>query len=247
MIHHAAQAFDQVADAYERGRPSYPADAVAHLIQTFSISSSSTVLDLAAGTGKFTRLLVSSGARIIAVEPLEGMRAKLAAHNLAVEILSGSAEAIPVADASVDVVTIAQAFHWFANERALSEIHRVLRPGGGLALIWNRRDTTQPVQHALGALMEPYRGDVPTHHDADWRAIFNHTRLFTPLEEWSTPHTQKVDVPGLIDRVLSVSFMAVLPPASRTGVEHQIRDLTRDLPARLTLRYTTDVYCCRAA
>jgi len=246
VIHHAAQAFDQVADAYERGRPSYPADAVAHLIQTFTISSSSTVLDLAAGTGKFTQLLVSSGARIIVVEPLEGMRAKLAAHNLAVEILSGSAEAVPLADASVDVVTIAQAFHWFANERALAEIHRVLRPGGGLALIWNRRDTTQPVQHALEALMEPYRGDVPKHRDTDWRAVFNHTRLFTTLEEWSTPHTQEVDVPGLIDRVLSVSFMATLPPADRADVERQIRDLARDLPAPITLKYTTDVYCCRA-
>jgi len=246
VIHHAAQAFDQVADAYERGRPSYPADAVAHLIQTFTISSSSTVLDLAAGTGKFTQLLVSSGARIIAVEPLEGMRAKLAAHNLAVEILSGSAEAVPLADASVDVVTIAQAFHWFANERALAEIHRVLRPGGGLALIWNRRDTTQPVQHALEALMEPYRGDVPKHRSAEWRALFNRSRLFTPLEEWSTPHTHEVDVAGLIDRVLSVSFMAALPPADRAGIERQIRDLARDLPDPLTLKYTTDAYCCRA-
>jgi len=204
------------------------------------------VVDLAAGTGKFTQLLVSSGARIVAVEPLEGMRAKLAAHNLGVEVVGGSAEAIPLADASVDLVTIAQAFHWFANERALAEIHRVLRPGGGLALIWNRRDTTQPVQQALGALMEPYRGDVPKHRDTDWRAVFNHIRLFTTLEEWSTPHTQEVDVPGLIDRVLSVSFMATLPPADRADVERQIRDLAGGQPEPLTLMYTTDVYCCRA-
>ena len=204
------------------------------------------MVDLAAGTGKFTQLLVSSGARIIAVEPLEGMRAKLAAHNLGVEVVSGSAEAIPLADASLDLVTIAQAFHWFANERALAEIHRVLRPGGGLALIWNRRDTTQPVQQALGALMAPYRGDVPTHHGADWRALFNRNRLFTPLEEWSMPHTHEVDGAGLIDRVLSVSFMAALPPAGRAGVERQIRDLAGGLPQPITLRYTTDVYSCRA-
>lgn len=246
MIHHAAQAFDQVADAYENGRPSYPTEAVAHLTRLFNISSSSTVVDLAAGTGKFTQILVSTGARIIAVEPLEGMRARLEAHNLGVEIVSGSAEAIPLADAAVDLVTIAQAFHWFANESALAEIHRVLRPGGGLALIWNRRDTTQPVQQALQALMEPHRGDVPKHRDAEWRAVFDGTDLFTPLEEWSTLYGQEVDVAGLVDRVLSVSFMAALPPADRTGVERQIRDLARDLPDPLTLRYTTDVYGCRA-
>ncbi len=204
------------------------------------------MVDLAAGTGKFTQLLVSSGARIIAVEPLEGMRAKLATHNLGVEIVSGSAEAIPLPDACVDLVTIAQAFHWFANERALAEIHRVLRPGGGLALIWNRRDTTQPVQQGLEALMEPYRGDVPKHRSAEWRAVFGRTELFMPLEEWSTPHTHEVDVPGLIDRVMSVSFMATLPPADRAGVERQIRDLARDLPDPVTLRYITEVYCCRA-
>jgi ubiquinone/menaquinone biosynthesis C-methylase UbiE len=244
VIHHAAQAFDQVADAYERGRPSYPADAVAHLIQTFTISSSSTVLDLAAGTGKFTQLLVSSGARIIAVEPLEGMRAKLAAHNLAVEILSGSAEAVPLADASVDVVTIAQAFHWFANERALAEIHRVLRPGGGLALIWNRRDTTAGAARARST-----HGAVPwgraEHRSAEWRALFNRSRLFTPLEEWSTPHARG-RCSGA-DRSGTVGELHGSPAASRP-CRHRTPDTRPGSrpPGPLTLKYTTDAYCCRA-
>ncbi len=106
------------------------------------------MLDLAAGTGKLTRQLVALGANVIAVEPDAGMRATFARVVPGVEMLAGSAEAIPLADASVDAVFVGQAFHWFRAEAALAEMHRVLRPGGGFGLLWNTWHDDDPVLRA---------------------------------------------------------------------------------------------------
>lgn len=132
----AAEGFQVGADAYERGRPDFPAEAVEFLIQTLNIHQGSHVLDLAAGTGKLTRRLVPTGAKLTAVEPVEGMRRKFSALLPGVEILEGTAEAIPLAGGSVDAVAVAQAFHWFDGPRALAEIHQVLKPEGRLGLVW---------------------------------------------------------------------------------------------------------------
>jgi ubiquinone/menaquinone biosynthesis C-methylase UbiE len=118
---------------YERGRPGYP-DQVVGLAE---VASSSTVLELAAGTGKFTRQLVPRVAHVVAVEPDLGMRRLLVANCPGVEVLDGTAEQIPLAGDAVDAVFVAQAFHWFDNEAALTEIARVLRPGGVLVVLWN--------------------------------------------------------------------------------------------------------------
>ncbi|MBE9126100.1 MULTISPECIES: class I SAM-dependent methyltransferase [unclassified Coleofasciculus] len=140
-IHNAAaQGFQIAATAYERGRPEYPQEAVHFLLETLDISPEKTVLDLGAGTGKFTRLLTCAGAKLIAVEPVEGMRRQFSSLLPGIEIMFGTAESIPLASASVDVVLVAQAFHWFQGKSSLQEIHRVLKPGGWLGLIWNVRD-----------------------------------------------------------------------------------------------------------
>lgn len=130
------------ADVYERGRSGYPSDAVAHLVHELRIDEESTVVDLAAGTGKFTRLLVPTGARVVAVEPVAEMRGQLAKVVPEALAVAAAAEQLPLATGSVDALTVAQAFHWFEAERALAEIHRVLRPGGRLGLVWNRADTS---------------------------------------------------------------------------------------------------------
>ncbi|HEX5028163.1 MAG TPA: class I SAM-dependent methyltransferase, partial [Gaiellaceae bacterium] len=126
-------AFAEVAQAYERGRPSYPDDAVRWLVGERACD----VVDLGAGTGKLTRILVAHGHRVVAVEPLDAMRSELEAAVPGAHALAGSAEAIPLEDASADVVTSAQAFHWFDHDAALPEIARVLRPDGRIALVWN--------------------------------------------------------------------------------------------------------------
>ena len=132
-----AASFARSADAYERARPGYAPEAVAALVERLDLGPGSVVVDLAAGTGKLARQLVPSGARIIAVEPLAEMRSLVPAG---IEVLDGTAEAIPLPTASADAVTVAQAFHWFDAEAARREIERVLRPGGLLALVSNRRE-----------------------------------------------------------------------------------------------------------
>ncbi|HKE95520.1 MAG TPA: class I SAM-dependent methyltransferase, partial [Povalibacter sp.] len=140
-IHHAAaEGFSARADMYAKGRPEYPPELEGWLRDTLGLGIGATVVDLGAGTGKFIPRLLATGAAIVAVEPIVAMRAQLAAAFPDVRALSGTAECIPLADESVDVVICAQAFHWFATQAALSEIRRVLKPGGYLGLVWNVRD-----------------------------------------------------------------------------------------------------------
>src|SRR4051794_22016764 len=135
-----ARSFDLAAEEYEATRPSYPDEVLAPL----RVADDATVLALGAGRGKLTRFLARRYARVIAVEPLDGMRGILERVVPEVEALSGTAEEIPLDDASVDAVFAAQAFHWFDHDRAIPEIARVLRPGGVVALVWNGPDENRP-------------------------------------------------------------------------------------------------------
>ena len=137
-----AHAAFTTADVYERGRSGYPDEAVACLVSELGIGAGSTVVDLAAGTGKLTRLLVPTGARVVAVEPVADMRRQLAQVVSEARPVAATAEHLPIAGGTVDALTVAQAFHWFDPDRALAEIHRVLRPGGRLGIVGNRADTS---------------------------------------------------------------------------------------------------------
>jgi SAM-dependent methyltransferase len=233
-IHDAAQTgFSRAAAEYERGRPGYPPAA----LEPLHLSPELVVLDLAAGTGKLTRALAASGATVIAVEPVAEMRAALPSSA---EALDGTAEAIPLGDGSVDLVTVAQAFHWFDGDAALAEIHRVLRPGGRLALIWNRRVEDDPVNVAFDAIVDPHREGVPTHRRDEWRAAFERSTLFGPLEERVFDNEQVLDSDGLADRIGSISFIASLPDGERAHVLADVRALAADGP--VTVPYTTEVF-----
>jgi len=233
VIHRAAATgFARSAAAYERGRPEYPSEALSAL----GIAPGDVVLDLAAGTGKLTRPLLETGAEVIAVEPVAEMRAALPAS---VRALDGTAERIPVDDYAVDLVTVAQAFHWFDGEAALAEIHRVLRSGGRLALLWNRRVEDAPVNLAIDALVDPHRAGTPTHRGEGWRAAFDRTSLFGPLEEHTFANEQHLDADGLEARVASISFIASLPDDERAEVVAAARELAADGP--VTIPYRTEV------
>jgi len=152
--HRAASSFAQTADLYERARPGYPPAAVAYLVERLGLRPGRTVLDLGAGTGKLARLLAESGAHLVAVEPLAEMGALVPPG---IETLAGTAEKIPLPDAAVDAVTVAQAFHWFDEETAGAEIRRVLRPGGLLAVLSNRRNDSDPTTRAFGEILARHR------------------------------------------------------------------------------------------
>ena len=179
-IHRSAQFFDAAADDYERARPDYPDQALAWLADRLGLRPGRTVLDLAAGTGKLTRLLVRTGARVVAVEPVAGMRARLTGSLPDEDVLDGSAEDLPLTAGSVDAATVAQAFHWFDGDRALSEIHRVTRPGSRLAVVYNRRPLDHPLQAAIEAIFAPHRGDTPSQATGLWREAFDRSRLWAP-------------------------------------------------------------------
>jgi SAM-dependent methyltransferase len=222
--------------AYQRGRPGYPLAAVEFLVARLGVGPGRTVVDLAAGTGKLTRPLLATGAEVVAVEPLAEMRAVLPAGARAVD---GTAEAIPLTTGSVDAVVVAQAFHWFDGDAALAEIHRVLRPGSALALVWNRRRMDEPVNKAIEELIAPYRGHASAFHTGAWRVAFERTKLFGPLEERVFPNEQFLDANGLVDRVASVSFIAALDEKERTKVLRAVRAVSG--AAGVTIRHDTEV------
>jgi SAM-dependent methyltransferase len=234
----AAVGFARSAAAYERGRPGYPEPAVRHVVA--QLPPRAVVLDLAAGTGKLTRPLLEAGLRVIAVEPVREMREALPAGARAID---GTAEAIPLRDGAVAAVTVGQAFHWFDGDRALPEIARVLVGDGLLALFWNRRVEGDPVNRAIDALVDPHRGEAPTHRGDAWRAAFERTALFDPFEERTFDNRQELDADGLEARVGSISFIASLEPAERVRVLEQVRAIAG--AGTVTVPYRTEVHVCR--
>ena len=246
----ARQGFAKEAQAYARGRPEYPAALADWLAGTLGLSPGRAAADVGAGTGKFTKLLAATGAHTVAVEPVDAMRAQIEAQRLpGVRAVAGTAQAIPLPDGALDAVACAQAFHWFAGREALDEFHRVLRPGGRLGLVWNVRDESVDWVAALTAIITPFEGDAPRFHKGDWRRPFPHPG-FGALVETRLPH-EHVGPPQqvIVDRFLSVSFIAALPDAQRAQVRAQLEALVATHPAlrgRETVRfpYTTLAFHC---
>lgn len=228
----AADGFGQAADAYEAARPSYPPEVVDAIVARAALAPGRSVVDVAAGTGKLTRLLVASGADVLAVEPVPAMRAALAAAVPSVVVLDGTAEALPLADATVDAVTVAQAFHWFDQPAALAEAARVLRPGGTLALLWNLRDTEVPWVRAWGDLLVDGDLDRPYewYYGVDYAAVIDTSGRFGPVEVVEASWAQPVDEHLVVDRAASVSVMAALDDMARAEVLDRVQDLCRNHP-----------------
>jgi SAM-dependent methyltransferase len=246
----SAAGFGGDMSVYERGRPSYPCDAVAWLVDGLGIGPGREVLDLAAGTGKLTRLLTSSGAHVTAVEPSAAMRAEFRRAVPGVEILDGTAESLSLADGSVDAITVAQAFHWFDVRAATAEMARVLVPGGGLGLIWNERDASVPWVAELSRIIRwDRRGEhrVPYTLEVDWVDVFaRKVHAFGPLERFETRHTQRIDADTLVERVLSTSYLASSPETERRRIEREVRSVAADLPTSFELPYLTVAHRCWA-
>jgi SAM-dependent methyltransferase len=241
-----AASFARVADAYERARPGYPADAVLWLAG----ETPCDVVDLGAGTGKLSRSLAALGHHVVAVEPLPEMLDRLRAAVPGVAAVIGTAESMPLVDASADVVACAQAFHWFDHEPALAEIARVLRPEGRIALVWNVRDERVPwvseLSDAMVGRTGVERGTVGTGGRGAGGPI-EQSGLFGEVEHATFEHTHAVDRAELQALVLSRSYCAVLPEEERAPILGRV-DRLFDEHARdgvLTLPYVVE--CFRAA
>ena len=247
----AARGFDRSAGDYERGRPEYPAAAIDLLARELRIGPGSSVVDLAAGTGKLTRGLIRTGARVIAVEPVQGMRTELIRAVPGAEVLAGTAEAIPLADESVAAVLVAQAFHWFDTPLAAHEIDRVLTPGGGLGVIWNVWDETVGWVARMQELVGAYRVDTPQRGTSGWREQLAATALFTPMSDRTLTHVVSGSLDVLLARTASISFIATLPEADRMRVLENVRALViAEQPEgwaqdELKMPYLTQVSWCR--
>jgi ubiquinone/menaquinone biosynthesis C-methylase UbiE len=234
----AAAGFASAADVYERARPSYPEEAVAWMFERTGLGAGQTVVDVGAGTGKLTRLLGASGARVVAVEPIAEMRAKIEGA----EVLDGTAEELPLDDASADVVTVAQAFHWFDHARALPELHRVLKPDGFLVLFWNMRDLDDPIQRGVEELLAPRRQYVIAQQAGTWRAPLAESDLFGTPEVGSFRYEQRFTTQDLCDRVTSTSFVAAMRPVDREELLVRVRALTYGVEEPFPFPYLTEVH-----
>jgi SAM-dependent methyltransferase len=247
----AATGFANRADVYDRVRPSYPRVAVATVARSFGLSDASTALDLAAGTGKLTRVVVELVGRVIAVEPSQPMLAELRAQLPRVDAISGTAEAIPLVRDSVDAVFVGEAFHWFDAAEACREIARVLRPGGGLALLWNRARWTEadlPWLPTFDALVKPYRqaaGPFPAERER-WTVPLQETRLFAPPSSAETDNLHRLSADDFVALVGSWTWIANLPDQERADVLAAVRDLLGDQPS-VTLRYRTEIHSTHLA
>jgi SAM-dependent methyltransferase len=242
LQHPDSRGFELVADAYERARPGYPAEIVSWFAERLDLRTGRTVLDLGAGTGKLTRALVATGARVLALEPGDAMRSRLAVAVPEAEPIAAGAESIPLPDASVDAATAGQSFHWFRLEEAVPELRRVLRPGGGIGLVWNERDPDDPLQRQITELLEGFiPRERPRVVEAGWREVIERGR-FTPFEERVFAFADELDTDGLVERVATISLVAAAAPGKRAELEASLRELAAERGGAVRFAYRTSGY-----
>jgi len=249
VVHEVAQAGFGDAANYEAARPGYPPDAVAWLVEHLRIRPNRVVVDLAAGTGKFTRLLIPAGANVIAVEPVAGMREQFRPLLPDTPLLSGTAEAMPFADASLDAVTVAQAWHWFDHPRAEAEMRRVVKPGGGFGLVWNARDRSVDWVNEVWSIMDRVEKKAPWRKHEEWRDSARQIDGFSPMDVAQFFHAQMLTPEDLVRRMASVSHVAVLPEQERAVVLDEVREVAATHPEtrgrdQLAVPYRVDCYAC---
>ncbi|MEX0663842.1 MAG: methyltransferase domain-containing protein [Acidimicrobiia bacterium] len=246
----AARGFSATAEQYEQYRPSYPADAVAWLLEHCRVTPGATVCDLGAGTGKFTRLLVGNGADAVAVEPLPEMLAILHRELPEVPAVNALAEAMPFASGTLHAITAAQAFHWFDLDRALAELHRVLVPGGRVGVIWNSWDDSVAWVRDVRDVMAQDASEqwLKNHLDDRWlHDALRHSQHFGDVHSTTFRQTHTAPRGGvreeLVARMATSSHIAVKTPEEQKVVLDQVRAIIDAVDADdLDFPYRVDVY-----
>lgn len=252
-IHHAAEhGFTAAAGSYIHGRPDYPPGILEWLQVRIGLGAGKGVVELGAGTGKFTRFLAQTGAQVHVVEPVHAMRAHLLETVPSAIIVDGSAERIGLDDAAVDAVVCAQSFHWFATAAVLAEFARVLRNQGTLGLVWNIPDERVEWVAALNAIIRPYEDRSPYLYRRNvWRSVFP-SEHFSPLQCVDYEHTYRGSVQNvIIERIRSLSFIRNLPAAEQSSLIDAARVLIESRPelrdrSEIEFPYRTFAYHCHA-
>ncbi len=246
VLHPLAARFVDVADSYERGRPEYTPAAVQAIAAELHLAPGARVLDLAAGTGKLTRTLLGVGLDVIAVEPQAKLREILIAGVGAQRVLDGVAEEIPLPDASVAAVTVADAFHWFDHAAALREIQRVLVAGGGLAVLRILPDWSGASwAHEVGTLIAELRPAHPQFEGPDWQEAAIAAGCWTSPREIQLTMMQPADPEQVLDYIASMSWMAALPDDRRAATVARIGEIIgagqtpEELPVHVTVGLTS--------
>ena len=241
----AAEGFGLVADGYERSRPSYPRQVIDVLIGRLGLGPGTRACDVGAGTGKLTRLLVAEGAAVVAVEPSPAMRSTLEAAVRSVTVVDATAERLPLADEDFDLVTVGQAFHWFRPTEALAEIARVLRPGGGLAIVDNDLDDRVAWVRELERITWPAGTPLPVPAADSGRASLLASAGFVDIGavqiRWSAPATRA----SLAARVRSSSSVALEPTPIQDRFVEQVLAAVAELGEPFDMPYVTDVVWAR--
>jgi SAM-dependent methyltransferase len=240
----AAVGFELGATAYDRARPDYAAAAVADLRSVAGLGPGALVLDVGAGTGKWTRALAATDARLVALEPVAAMRAVLQRDLPGVPAVAGTAEALPFATGRFDVVTAAAAIHWFDLDRAVPELVRVVRPGGHVVAARNQRIPDGWVVD-YDRIVEAARASVPSAAKVPWRRHLADHPALTPVAELAHPNDQPLDRELLVERTRSISFVAALPDPDRDALLAAVRRLAAGLPETFTMPSRTELVVLR--
>jgi ubiquinone/menaquinone biosynthesis C-methylase UbiE len=236
-LHHLAERFSEVAARYESGRPDCPPAVIGAIAAELGLPAGATVLDLASGTGKIARALVSGG---FDVEPQPSLRALLAERARGARVLEGVAEEIPLADSSVDAITIGDAFHWFDRPRALTEMARVLRDRGGIALITTGADWRQASWSGeLADLMQRTRPEHPYFDGEPWQQSVNAAGTFSRPWDVRVVARQPTSPQRIVDHIASFSWIAAMPDDERERTLARIRELidSGETPAELPVNF----------
>jgi SAM-dependent methyltransferase len=243
----AATGYSAAAELYAAARPSFPPAAVDWLTSELGLQSGDQVVELGAGTGKFTSLLVERGLRVVAVEPVAEMRERLDNLGDAVRAIDATAEKLPFDASSVHAVIASQSLHWADVDRAFAELDRVIAHPGFLGLIWNFRDVSVRWQQDIDALLAELRGSAPHSRDGRWQKAAD----ASPFEivgratwSWTTPS----DAAGVLARVRSVSYVAALPEEVRRSIDGRVRDILEShglAHGTIPFPYVTEAYVLR--
>jgi SAM-dependent methyltransferase len=252
-----AFSFGRIAAEYDDVRPDYAPEALDRAAEVLALNADSRVVDLAAGSGKLTRALATRFAEVVAVEPNDEMRGVLAGRSADIRVLAGTAERMPLPDQFADAVFVGDAFHWFDGEAAVAEIARVVRPGGGVALLWNHwwsdgddqsvntLDPPLPAE-AQALLDEPYvsSGRAAARANMADPLVAFAGGPFGPLVEEAFPRTEQLSGAEVVDLYATVSAVASLRPEQREELKRSLRAL---LAPSYRLEITTVLHWTRRA